>query len=111
MQGAILFLEDVGEEPYRLDRYLTQVQLSGFLNVISGFVFGRCSACEPANKNRSLTLDEVIDQKIKPLGKPAFSGAMFGHELGAQYTLPIGVTVEIDASSGEIQMLEAAVQL
>lgn len=111
MKGAILFLEEVGEEPYRIDRYLTQVQLAGYLKVISGFVFGRCTNCEASNKNRTLPLDLIIDQKIKPLGIPAFTGAMFGHDLDAQYTLPIGLEVEIDSASGTIQMLESAVRL
>jgi len=109
-QGAILFLEDVDEAPYRIDRMLTQLHLAGFLHDIAGFVFGICSNCVPSNKNESLSLDQVLDQKVKHLGVPAFSGAMFGHDIEAQFTLPVGIEVSIDATAGTITMLESAVQ-
>ena len=102
----ILFLEDVGENIYRIDRMLTQLKLNGILDQISGFIFGQCVNCEKAN-SYSLTLQEVFDDHIKPLGIPAFSGAMFGH-LDTMLTLPMGVSATMDASEGSIQFNEAA---
>lgn len=106
--GAILFLEDVNEAVYRVDRMLTQLKLAGILDQISGFVFGRCTECEPANSYGSLTLEEVLAEHIGALGIPAFNGSMIGH-IENQFTIPLGVEVEIDADAGTIRMLEAAV--
>lgn len=104
--GNILFLEDVGEDVYRLDRMLTQLKLNGILDEISGFIFGQCTNCEPSS-SYSLTLEQVFGDHIKPLGIPAFSGAMFGH-IDKMITLPVGVRAEINAGSGSIQLKEAA---
>ena len=59
---------------------MTQLQLGGVLEQISGFIFGKCNDCEPGGSGYgSLTLEEVVDHYIKPLNIPAFSGAMIGH--------------------------------
>ena len=106
--GAILFLEDVGEDIYRVDRMMTTLKLAGVLDRIGGFVFGTCSECEPGEGYGSLTLEEVFDDHIKPLGIPAWQGAMIGHQT-PQFTIPEGIPVEIDATAGRIRMLEPAV--
>ncbi len=105
-KGNILFLEDVGEDVYRIDRMLTQLKLSGVLDQISGFIFGKCANCERSN-SYSLTLDQVFDDHIKPLDIPAFSGAMFGH-IENNVTLPVGIDASIDAQQGSIAFAEAA---
>jgi len=106
--GAILFLEDVNEEIYRVDRMLTQLRLCGLLGRLRGFVFGSCSECVPGEGYGSLTLEEVIDEHVKPLGIPAYEGAMIGHQ-DQQFTLPVGLEVELDASAATIRMLQPAV--
>jgi muramoyltetrapeptide carboxypeptidase len=106
--NCILFLEDVGEDIYRVDRMMTTLKLAGVLSRIRGFVFGTCSECEPEQGYGSLTLEEVFNDHIKPLNAPAWQGAMIGHRL-PQFTIAEGTQVEIDASSGRIKMLEAAV--
>jgi muramoyltetrapeptide carboxypeptidase len=107
--GCIFFCEDVHEDYYRIDRMLTQLQLAGVLRQIKGFVFGSCSECGPGNGNfGALTLEEIFDDHIKPLGVPAWQGAMIGHGQ-PQWTLPEGVRVEIDATAGTITLLEPAV--
>jgi muramoyltetrapeptide carboxypeptidase len=106
--GAILFLEDVGEDIYRVDRMLTQLALAGILGRIRGFVFGTCDECGPGEGYGSLTLEEVLADHIRPLKVPAWQGAMIGH-IDRQFTIPIGVDVEIDADRGTIRMLESAV--
>lgn len=105
---AILFLEDVGEAVYRVDRMLTQLKLNGILENIRGFVFGRCTDCGSGTSYGSLTLEEVLAQHIGSLGIPAFSGSMIGH-IDQQFTLPIGIEAEIDADKGSIQLLEPGV--
>jgi muramoyltetrapeptide carboxypeptidase len=106
--GAILFLEDVGEDIYRVDRMMTTLKLAGVLERIRGFVFGTCSECGPGEGYGSLTLEEVFDDHIRPLKIPAWHGAMIGHRT-PQFTIPLGVEVDIDASAGRIRMLEPAV--
>jgi muramoyltetrapeptide carboxypeptidase len=106
--GAILFLEDVNEEIYRVDRMLTQLRLAGILGRVRGFVFGSCSKCEPGEGYGSLTLEEVLDEHVKPLGIPAYEGAMIGHQ-DRQFTVPVGVEAELDAAAGTLAMLEPAV--
>lgn len=107
-EGAILFIEDVDEAVYRIDRMLTQLALSGALSKLSGFIFGRCTDCPPGNGHGSLTLEEVIQDHILPLGIPAFRGSMIGH-MPDQFTLPLGVEVEMDAGTGTLQILAPAV--
>lgn len=106
--GAILFLEDVNEAVYRVDRMLTQLKLAGILDSIAGFVFGRCTECGPGTNFGSLTLEDVLDQHIRSLGIPAFSGSMIGH-IDQQFTIPLGIDVEINADTGTIRMLETGV--
>jgi muramoyltetrapeptide carboxypeptidase len=107
--GAILFVEDVGEDLYRIDRMFTQLKLAGVLDRIRGFVFGTCAECGPGEGFASLTLEEILADHIKPLGIPAWFGAMIGHQT-PQWTLPVGGEVEIDAAKGTIRMLAPAVR-
>jgi muramoyltetrapeptide carboxypeptidase len=108
LKGAILFLEDVGENIYRLDRMITHLKVTGLLNQLAGFIFGQCVNCTPDPDYASLTLEEVLEDHIQPLGIPAYYGAQIGH-LEILWTLPLGTEVEIDANLGTIEMLESAV--
>ena len=104
--GHILFLEDTREDVYRVDRMLTQLSLAGVLPRLAGVVFGQCTDCEADEP--SLSLREVLDYRLRPLGIPSFYGAMIGH-IRDKFTIPVGVEAEIDASAGTIRLLEAAV--
>ena len=108
-QHNILFLEDIREEVYRVDRLLTQLELAGILPQISGLVFGNCRECDPEEPDKSLTLMQVLQDRILPLGIPAWYGSAIGH-IPDKFTLPIGAEVEIDATAGTIKMLETAVK-
>jgi len=108
LDGAILFLEDVGEEIYRVDRLMTHLRLAGVFDSLAGFIFGQCVRCNPSAGYGSLTLEEVVWSHIEPLGIPAWYGAMIGH-IEPMLTLPLGVNVAIDATQGTIAMLESAV--
>ncbi len=107
-RGKILFLEDIREDIYRIDRMLTQLKLAGILDQINGFIFGHCTDCNSKDLSRSFTLMEVLSDHLRPLGIPAWHGALIGH-IPDQFTLPVGVAVEINASKGTILMLEQAV--
>jgi muramoyltetrapeptide carboxypeptidase len=107
--GKILFLEDVGEAPYRVDRMLTTLKLMGALDRIAGFIFGECTDCDPGDGYGSLTLEQILDDHIKPLKIPAYRGAMIGH-IREQFIVPVGAPVEMDADAGTFRMLEPVFQ-
>lgn len=107
--GAILFLEDVEEGEYRIDRMLTSLKLAGIFGRVNGVVFGQCSKCQsPGPSYGGFTVSQVLQQHLEPLGVPAFEGSFFGH-IGDQFSLPEGVAAEIDADAGTIRLLEPAV--
>lgn len=107
--GAILFLEDVDEAVYSVDRMLTQLVLGGVLKRVAGVVFGRCARCGTAGSSGGgFTLSDVLTRHLRPLGVPVFSGAMIGH-ISNQLSLPVGVRAELDADAGTIRILEPAV--
>jgi muramoyltetrapeptide carboxypeptidase len=108
--GAILFLEDVNEYVYRIDRMLSTLMLSGVLEQVAGVVLGGFTDCKPSEGSfGSLTLDEVFDDYFGGLGVPVYRGAQFGH-VRRKFTLPLGVQAEIDADAGTLRLLESAVE-
>lgn len=106
--GSILFIEDVGESIYRIDRMITHLKIAGILDKISGFIFGQCTNCSPNGGYASLTLEQVLNDHIEPLGIPAWIGAQIGH-IEPILTFPMGVEVEINANNGTINYLESGV--
>lgn len=107
--GKILFLEDVDEAPYSMERMFCQLRLSGALDNIKGFIFGKCTSCEPGGGYGSLTLDDILDHYIKPLNIPAYSGALIGH-IHEQFIVPLGAKASMDASQGTFKLMESAVE-
>jgi muramoyltetrapeptide carboxypeptidase len=108
--GAILFLEDVDEAEYRIDRMLTQLGQAGVLGKLAGVVFGQCTNCVGASRGNygGFTLTDILAHHLGRLGVPAYQGAWFGH-IADQFTLPVGGMAEIDADAGTIRLLEPAV--
>lgn len=106
--NAILFLEETEEEPYAIDRLLTQLELAGALRKLSGIVWGACTKCEAEEPDKSFTLNEVLQQKLGSLGIPVVTGFPFGH-VRDKLTLPLGVSCTLDAENGTLTLLESAV--
>lgn len=104
-QNSILFIEDVGEDPYRIDRMMSTLKLNGTLGKIKGFVFGQCSDCKPGSGYGAFTVDQIMDQYIIPLNIPAYIGAMIGH-IPKQFIVPVGARVRLNADQGSITLLE-----
>ncbi len=108
-KGSLFFAEDVSEAPYRMDRMITQVKLAGILDEVNGFIFGKCTECDPGEGSYgSLTLEDLWNDHIRPSQKPAFAGAMIGH-IRQKFTIPVGIEAEMDAQAGTIRFLESAV--
>ena len=108
LEGALLFLEDVGEDLYRMDRALSHLRLAGVLERIAGLIVGQFTEMRKGTNDGALGFDEVLDHYAVPLGIPAAYGFPIGH-VDEQWTLPIGVRARLDADAGEVELLEAAV--
>lgn len=109
VSGALVFLEEVGEYIYRCDRMLTQLALAGVFEKAAGVILGGFTGCGISpDRFGTFSLNDVFGQHLGALGKPVFSGAMIGH-VAHKRTIPIGVTAEMDADSGTIELLEPAV--
>jgi muramoyltetrapeptide carboxypeptidase len=100
-ENSILFLEEVNEEIYRIDRLFCQLKLAGILSKIKGIVLGKFTNCGHGNRFSSLTLEEVFAHYLSPLQIPAFSGTMIGH-INNKFTVPVGQNVKIDAEKGNL---------
>jgi muramoyltetrapeptide carboxypeptidase len=111
--NAILFLEEIHEEPYKVDRMLTQLWLSGKLDQCSAIVLGNFRDCEAKATSSiqgvSFSLMEVFEQRLVSLGIPILSGLPFGH-VRSKLTLPLGTDAEVDATNKRLRLLEPAVR-
>jgi muramoyltetrapeptide carboxypeptidase len=106
---TILFLEDVAEKPYRIDRMLMQLRLAGKLEKVRGFIFGEMLDCSPP-ATESYTLQQVVLRILAEYDVPVVYGLKSGHVTGENLTLPLGVRVELSAEDlrVELKVLEAA---
>lgn len=106
--GAILYLEDVNEEPYRIDRMMTQLQLSQGYRHAAAVMLGIFENCEGVEGEGALTLDETVDQHLLPLTRPAVAGYSFGH-IRHQFTMPVGILARLDTAQQTLTLLEPGV--
>lgn len=104
----LLFMEEVGEKPYRVDRMLTQLRQSNALKRVAGIALGIFADCEPDPDDRSLSLAQTLDDRLADLSVPVAYGLPFGH-IGDQTTLPVGIRAAFDANEGSLTLLEAGV--
>jgi muramoyltetrapeptide carboxypeptidase len=104
----IVFMEDIEEKPYRIDRMLTQLRQSDQLATAAGFALGIFADCVPEPEDRSLSLLETIQDRLYELGKPVAYGLSWGH-ISNQATLPVGVQAELDADKMQLILLESGV--
>ncbi|MFE4410527.1 LD-carboxypeptidase [Streptomyces sp. NPDC056821] len=102
--GGLLCLEDVGEEAYRLDRYVTQLLRAGWLDGVRGVLLGSWENCETPDRVRALLAD-----RLGGLGVPVAEEFGFGHCEGA-LTVPFGVAAELDADEGTLTLDEPALR-
>ncbi len=105
----IVFIEDVGEQPYRIDRMLTQLLQASDLHQAAGIALGVFADCGPKNSEFSLTLPETLRDRLGTLGIPVVYGMPFGH-VAHQATFPYNMPAELDASGQTLTFLEPGVQ-
>lgn len=113
LKEGILFLEEVREEPYRIDRFLTQLISSGKLQNIKAIALGVFKNCEidpdRPSFERSFTLKEVLFDRLYDLEIPVIYGLSFGH-IANKYTLPFGLKAELNTFDKNITLLENSVE-
>lgn len=109
VRGSILFLEDVGEEPYRIDRMLTQLKQANIISNCNGIILGNFRKCTAEEPDRSFSLEEVFDQHFGDIDIPVYYGAQIGHAVN-KFTVPIGATATMNADKGTFELLRPAVQ-
>lgn len=107
VKDKILFIEDIGEEPYRIDRMLIQLKHANKFNDCNGILIGNWKDCEPLNPVQSLTIEEVFKDIIVPFGKPVISNFYSGH-MTPNITVPLGVEAILDADNLSVNIIESA---
>ncbi|MEM6326626.1 MAG: LD-carboxypeptidase [Bacteroidota bacterium] len=103
LTGAILFIEDVGEVPYRIDGLLARLRLAGVLDRLGGLVFGAFTGATPPANRPSLTMDEVIGHYAEFVNGPVARGLVYGH-FPRKTPMPVGVTARLRVSRGEAHL-------
>lgn len=108
-KGRLIFIEEVGERTYCIDRMLTQLRLAGKFDDCAGVIFGDFADCPVEYEQFGLTLGEIIRDVVAPCGKPVVTGLQSGH-CTPKLTLPLGVRCRLDAKARTLTVLEAAVR-
>ena len=109
LRRALLFLEEVGEEPYRVDRMLTQLRNTGVFRSVAGVALGQFTDCVPKDPAKpSQTVEEIVREFAAGCARPFVAGLPFGHER-KMTTIPVGVRAVLDGNTGSLKLLEPAV--
>jgi len=108
-RDTILFLEDLNEPPYRIDRMLMQLKLAGKLKSVKGIIFGEMRGCEQRGAEDS-TLQQVVMRVLGGLGVPIAFGLKSGHVSNRNFTLPLGVRAALHVNESVILSYEPAVR-
>ena len=103
--GCVLFLEDVGERPYRIDRLLVQIQQAGMLDGVAAVVLGYMIGCDEPGRD-DVTWRTAVDRVFRPLSIPVLAGVPFGHAQ-PNLAIPLGTDVQVDAAAGTVTFREA----
>jgi len=110
--NKIIFIEEIGEEPYRVDRMLTQMIQSGKFDNVAGIMMGNFRKCEVKEESaltgKSFTLMEVLKDRLSSLKIPVVYGMSFGH-VKDKFTIPFGILAELDADKQTFTLIEKAV--
>jgi muramoyltetrapeptide carboxypeptidase len=107
--GKILIIEDVGEQPYKYDRWLCQLRSSGKLQQCAGVVVGQCIDCTADKPKMDLPLEEIFADLLVPLGVPVLLNVPFGHGK-RKATFPLGVRALLDGNAGRFFLTESGVR-
>ncbi|WP_050608405.1 S66 peptidase family protein [Clostridium niameyense] len=108
-KDKILFIEEIGEPPYKIDRMLTQLILSNKLSSCKGIIVGQFTNCTLPHYQRSLTTSEVIYDRIVKLNKPTLLNFMSGHSY-PKLTLPIGAKIKLNCKNSSLEVISKIIK-
>lgn len=108
-KGKMLFLEDVDEEPYRLDRMFNQLRLAGKFTDCAGILVCDFNNCMPNNRRVSLTLEQIVNDHIVSAGKPTLAGFKIGH-CSPNIVVPIGIDARMSTRTKSLECAEPGVE-
>jgi len=108
LKGKLVFMEEVEERPYRIDRMLTTLLQAADLGKAAGIALGVFSGCQPKQEERSLSLMETLQDRLGSLGIPLVYGLSFGH-VADNCTFPVGIPATLDTETLRIQLAESPV--
>ena len=109
VKNKLVFIEDIGEKPYRIDRMLTQLLQTSDFKKAAGIILGVFEDCEAKPNDRSLTLMETLKAQFEPLGIPVIYGLSFGH-IKNHFVMPLGIKATMDTEKRTVTLLDAAVK-
>jgi muramoyltetrapeptide carboxypeptidase len=110
LKDSLLFVEDIGEEPYRIDRMLTQLRHAKVLDQARAILGGQFTDCGPKDPEKpSLSIETIFQEIGGMISKPILAGIPFGHE-ARKMTIPMGIRGRVDADAHTLEFLEGAVR-
>ena len=109
VKNKLVFIEDIGEKPYRIDRMLTQLLQTSNFEKAAGVILGVFEDCEADSDDRSLTLMETLKGQFEPLGIPVIYGLSFGH-IKNHFVMPLGIKATMDTEKRTVTLLDTAVE-
>jgi len=101
--GCIVFLEEVGEAPYRIDRLLWQLRHAGLFDGVRGIVFGQFTGCKAQRARSSRSLTDILREHARTLALPSMTGLAVGHGRRAR-AIPIGYHAEMNTRAAELRV-------
>jgi muramoyltetrapeptide carboxypeptidase len=108
VRNNILFMEEIGERPYRIDRMIQQLKLSGVFKHSTGIILGDFSDCNPVKGKLSLTLSKIFSDSFNEFKYPILSGFRYGH-IKHSLSIPIGILARLNRQKNSIEFLESVV--
>ncbi|MEO0273360.1 MAG: LD-carboxypeptidase, partial [candidate division WOR-3 bacterium] len=109
LDKSILFLEEIEEKPYRIDRFFAQMKLAKIFDRVSGIILCNFTDCEETDPSKkSLTLNDVIGDYFEKLNKPVVYNLVYGH-INPKNTIPIGIRASIDCKKCAVEITESCV--
>lgn len=111
LDGTILYFEEIGEAPYRIDALLAQLKLAGILDGLGGVVLGAFTDCDPLPGKPSFTTQEVLQYYFKDVSYPVADGLLFGH-IPVKTSMPFGINARLSVTDTDatLSMLESVTE-
>ena len=102
-RNAVLFIEDIGEQPYKIDRYLAQLHQAGIFDQVSGLILGEFLDCDPGEVENSFTVDEILQDYFSQAAFPVIANFPYGHGM-KKFTMPVGMMTSFNTETQELSL-------